>query len=335
MEGGGHRDPLALERDDAEVGYRTIDLLVDRLHRAEPPIRRASPAEMRDRLHGPPPDQPQPFDEILAGLDRDVLPFASRDGHPRFFGFVPFAGTWPGALGDLIASACNLYTGSWMESAGPSQVELEVLGWFKDWIGYPPDAAGLLVSGGSAGEHDRPRLRARERSPARCGTTSCSTCPTRRIPRSRAPPGSWASGRSRCACCRATRPSGSRRGRSRPRWTPTSSEAVTAVRRHGARPERRTPARSTRSTSWRRLCRERGRLAARRRGLRRFAALGRPRPRCSRARARRLGDARPAQVAVPAVRVRLPARPRRRRLLRRAFEITPSTCRTSRPPSTR
>jgi glutamate/tyrosine decarboxylase-like PLP-dependent enzyme len=151
--GGPHdSDPLALDPETVrELGYRTVDLLVERLQREEPPIRRASPAEMRERLHGPPPDRPQPFDEILAGLDRDVLPFASRDGHPRFFGFVPFAGTWPGALGDLIASACNLYTGSWMESAGPSQVELEVLDWFKDWIGFPPEAAGTLVSGGSAG----------------------------------------------------------------------------------------------------------------------------------------------------------------------------------------
>jgi aromatic-L-amino-acid decarboxylase len=29
-------------------------------------------------------------------------------------------------------------------------VELAVLGWFKEWIGYPPEAAGILVSGGSA-----------------------------------------------------------------------------------------------------------------------------------------------------------------------------------------
>src|ERR671936_2602704 len=114
-----------------QLGYRTVDLLVDWLER-------------------PPPEQPEPFDRILEGLDRDVLPYGSRDGHPRFFGFVPFAGTWPGALGDLIASACNLYVGSWMESAGPSQVELEVLNWFKDWLGYPKSAAGSLVSGGSA-----------------------------------------------------------------------------------------------------------------------------------------------------------------------------------------
>jgi glutamate/tyrosine decarboxylase-like PLP-dependent enzyme len=145
-------DPLALDPETMrELGYRTIDLLVERLQRAEPPIRRASPAELRERLHGDPPAGPEPFAEILAALDRDVLPYASRDGHPRFFGFIPFAGTWPGALGDLIASACNLYTGSWMEAAGPSQIELEVLDWFKDWIGFPPGAAGSLVSGGSVG----------------------------------------------------------------------------------------------------------------------------------------------------------------------------------------
>jgi glutamate/tyrosine decarboxylase-like PLP-dependent enzyme len=150
--GGPEQDPLALDRETMrELGYRTVDLLVDWLEGEAPPLRRADPREMRRRLGGPPPAEPEPFEQILEGLSRDVLPFASRDGHPRFFGFVPFAGTWPGALGDLIASACNLYVGSWMEAAGASQVELEVLGWFKGWIGYPAGAAGSLVSGGSAG----------------------------------------------------------------------------------------------------------------------------------------------------------------------------------------
>src|SRR5581483_4497852 len=38
----------------------------------------------------------------------------------------------------------------WMESAGVTQVELEVLGWFASWLGYPETAGGILVSGGSA-----------------------------------------------------------------------------------------------------------------------------------------------------------------------------------------
>src|SRR5439155_1622055 len=39
---------------------------------------------------------------------------------------------------------------SWSLSSGPSQLERVVLGWFKQWIGYPSDAAGVLTSGGSA-----------------------------------------------------------------------------------------------------------------------------------------------------------------------------------------
>jgi aromatic-L-amino-acid decarboxylase len=145
-------DPLALDAETMrQLGYRAVDMLVERLTDPTiPPLRRATPQEMAKRLSGPPPEEPQDWDEILRRLDEDVLPFMSKGDHPGFFAYVPFSGTWPGALGDLIASATNVYAGSWMEAAGPSQVELEVIGWFKEWIGYPDEAAGILLSGGSA-----------------------------------------------------------------------------------------------------------------------------------------------------------------------------------------
>jgi glutamate/tyrosine decarboxylase-like PLP-dependent enzyme len=133
------------------LGYRTVDALVDWLSDdSGPPLRRATPTEMAERLGGPAPAAGAPFDDALDVLFRDVLPFTSRAAHPRFFAYVPFAGTWPGALGDFVASACNVYAGSWQEAAGPTQLELEILDWFKDWVGYPSAAAGSLVSGGSA-----------------------------------------------------------------------------------------------------------------------------------------------------------------------------------------
>ena len=59
-----------------------------------------------------------------------------------------------------------------MESAGPSQVELEVLDWFKDWIGFPPEAAGIARQRRLGREPDRARLRARDPGRRRCATTS-------------------------------------------------------------------------------------------------------------------------------------------------------------------
>jgi aromatic-L-amino-acid/L-tryptophan decarboxylase len=146
-------DPLALDGAAMRrAGYQAVDLLVDLLEHVGdlPALRRATPADMRGRLGGPAPAGPTPVEEVLDRLARDVLPFASRPDHPRYFAFIPTGGTWPGALGDLITSALNIYAGAWMEAAGPTQAELEVVRWFADWIGYPDEAAGVLVSGGSA-----------------------------------------------------------------------------------------------------------------------------------------------------------------------------------------
>jgi glutamate/tyrosine decarboxylase-like PLP-dependent enzyme len=144
--------PLALDADTMRrLGYRTVDMLVDRLLRPPGPVvSAASPDELRTRLAAAPPEAPAAFDEILEGLERDVLPYVARIGHPGYLAFIPGEGTWPGALGDLIASALNVDTCWWLGSAGPSALELVVLDWFRQWVGYPEQAAGVLVSGGSA-----------------------------------------------------------------------------------------------------------------------------------------------------------------------------------------
>ena len=132
------------------MGHRTVeqvvDLLADPAHSA---ITRADVGEMASRLPFGAPEAPQDFDALLDRLERDVFAFMGRTAHPGYFAFVPSCGTFLSALAEFMASALNVYVGSWMEGAGPSRLELVVLDWFKRWIGYPPDASGSLVSGGS------------------------------------------------------------------------------------------------------------------------------------------------------------------------------------------
>ena len=146
-------DPLVLDAVEMRrMGYAVVDLLVRRMSElaSGPALRTADRAEMEVRLAEPAPAGGRAFESLLDRLDRDVLPFMGHFDHPRFFGYIPGAGTWPAALGDLIAAATNIDSGSWRKSAGPSQLELTVLDWFRNWIGYPGEAAGVLVSGGSA-----------------------------------------------------------------------------------------------------------------------------------------------------------------------------------------
>ena len=144
--------PLALDPESMRrLGYRTVDMLIDRITGpAGPVVRSATPEELHRRLSMPPPEGPAAFEEILEGLERDVLPFVARISHPGYLAFIPGEGTWPGALGDLIGSALNIDTCWWLGASGPSALELVVLDWFRQWVGYPDEAAGVLVSGGSA-----------------------------------------------------------------------------------------------------------------------------------------------------------------------------------------
>jgi len=145
--------PLAMDAETMRrAGYATVDALVARLADPEgdPVLRRAGAADMRTRLSGPPPEQPGDYGAVLTRVLADVLPYAARTDHPGYLAFIPSFTTWPAALAELTAAAANPYCGAWMESAGATQVELEVIDWFRGWVGLPDSTAGVLVNGGSA-----------------------------------------------------------------------------------------------------------------------------------------------------------------------------------------
>ncbi len=102
------------------------------------------------QLGGPPPELGRPAEEVLEQAARDVLPYAARLDHPRFFGFVPSSPTWPGVVADFLAAGFNINSCTWLVSSGTGQLELVVTDWIRGWIGYPESAGGLLTSGGSA-----------------------------------------------------------------------------------------------------------------------------------------------------------------------------------------
>ncbi len=114
----------------------------------------AGRAEMEALLREDPPLEGRPPEEVMERAVRDVLPVAGRVDHPRFFAFVPGGPTWPGVMGEYLAAGFNTFVGTWLGGAAPSMVELVVLDWFRQWIGYPETAGGLLTSGGSAASLD-------------------------------------------------------------------------------------------------------------------------------------------------------------------------------------
>ena len=141
-------DPEAMRA----IGHRTVDALVEAIAAIEsqPVMCRVGAPPMRERLDAPPPAAGRPYEEVLAQVFADVVPFCAHTGAGGYMAFIPGFPTWPSAMGDLIASALMLDSCWWAGGAGSSQLELTVLRWFADWLGYPATASGILVSGGSA-----------------------------------------------------------------------------------------------------------------------------------------------------------------------------------------
>ena len=111
--------------------------------------RSASRQEMEQLLHEPPPEAGCDFTAVLTEFAEKVAPFAVRTNHPRFLAFVPGAPTFLSVLGDLLCAGTNFFAGVWLEASGPSQVELVVLDWFREFLGMPTGTMGVLTSGGS------------------------------------------------------------------------------------------------------------------------------------------------------------------------------------------
>jgi aromatic-L-amino-acid/L-tryptophan decarboxylase len=105
--------------------------------------------EMETLLRELPPEIGRDFKTVFAEFERKVVPNAIRFDHPSFFGFIPSAPTVLSTLGDMLCAGTNFSVNDWRTAAGPTQVELVVLDWFKAFLGYPPEAQGVLTSGGS------------------------------------------------------------------------------------------------------------------------------------------------------------------------------------------
>ena len=133
------------------LGYRVIDMLVE--HHSALAEKSATTVKRRQQLEevlreAPPDDGSDAF-EVLASVERDVLANNMHCNHPRHFAWVPGPSNYVSVLADALASGVNVCPGNWLESSGPSQIELITTEWLVQLCGFPESGGGVFVSGGS------------------------------------------------------------------------------------------------------------------------------------------------------------------------------------------
>jgi aromatic-L-amino-acid decarboxylase len=130
------------------LAHRAIDDGFDYLqHVRERPVWQPVPESVVARLHGPAPREPEGAERAYAEFRELVMPYPMGNIHPRFWSWFMGNGTAFGAVADFLAAVMNPNMGGGNHVA--NHVEAQVIDWSKEMVGFPADASGLLVSGGS------------------------------------------------------------------------------------------------------------------------------------------------------------------------------------------
>lgn len=140
-------DPEEMRR----LAYRTVDLVVEHLASLSDQrvARRGTAADFAAQVDEPLPRQGRSLEENLEFFARRVVPGMTRVNHPRFHAYIPCPSSFYSAMGELLAAGTNPFVGSWLGAGTLASLELTVLRWVAEAVGYPQDAAGIFTSGGS------------------------------------------------------------------------------------------------------------------------------------------------------------------------------------------
>jgi aromatic-L-amino-acid decarboxylase len=136
-----------------EYGHMLIDWVAD--YRAgiasRPVIAQTEPGQVKAALPPEPPAEPEPFDAVMADLDRIVMPGVTHWQHPKFFGYFPSNASLASVLGDLVSTGLGVIGLNWQASPALTEFEEVVCDWMRRMLGLSEAWSGVIQDTASTG----------------------------------------------------------------------------------------------------------------------------------------------------------------------------------------
>ena len=101
------------------------------------------------RFDEPLPTGLTPLAEVVARLERDVMPDVNRLTHPMYLGHQVSAPLAAAAWSEVVISAINNSVAVWEMSPVATVLEERVIGWMRTLAGFGDAAGGTFTSGGT------------------------------------------------------------------------------------------------------------------------------------------------------------------------------------------
>lgn len=128
------------------AGHRLIDLIAD--YRANiagrPVMATTAPGEIRASLPVDPPLTGEPIEDILADVERLLMPGLSHWQHPSFFGYFPSNGELASVLGDYVSTGLGVLGLNWQASPALTELEEVATDWMRRATGLSDAWSGVI-----------------------------------------------------------------------------------------------------------------------------------------------------------------------------------------------
>jgi aromatic-L-amino-acid decarboxylase len=133
------------------AGHELIDWIADyRLGVPGRPVRsNVAPGAVAGALPPHPPEAPEPFEGLLADLDRIIVPGLTLTQHPGNFAWFPSNASLSSVLGDIAAGGLGALGLSWQSAPALTEVEQVVCDWARQLCGLSAGWHGTIGDGAS------------------------------------------------------------------------------------------------------------------------------------------------------------------------------------------
>ena len=132
--------------DFRKHGHALVEWIADYLEHSEryPVLAQVQPGDITRALPDHAPEDPEPFDAIMADFSRILLPGITHWNSPNFFAYFAITGSAPGVLADFLSAALNQQAMLWRTSPAATELEAVTLGWLRRLIGLPESFEGVI-----------------------------------------------------------------------------------------------------------------------------------------------------------------------------------------------
>lgn len=135
------------------AAHQLIDWVADHRERVAglPVESRVAPGQVRDTLAAHAPEDPEPLADVIADLERIVVPGITHTNHPGFYGWFPSNASLASVLGDIVSGGLAGLGITWQSAPALTEVEQVVTEWLRELCGLAPDWRGAIQDTASTG----------------------------------------------------------------------------------------------------------------------------------------------------------------------------------------